>query len=173
MSNYSTIKKVGINSLGLNAGKLTVSSTEVYKNRRTTDAVQTNNLNDFVTALYADAGFAAWMAGNNKSIANYPYTGVTPTPETLQAITISRTSSEFVLEFDHSLLLMNPTAATVDFCNMCNLLALNPEYDSLDDLDDTATGLFDLQGYVYLDQNKATLVIQAIDYYNNGSSTGG
>lgn len=155
---------VGINALGLQNGRLTVASTEVYKSRRTTENAQTNNLNDLVTTLAGDGGFSTWATGNGVALpANYPYSNVSPQPATLQAVTITRTSTEFILDFDAvSLLAQAERQPIISFVNMANMLALNPEYDGLNDLDDSAEGHFDLTGEVYLEQNKAVFKVTGI-----------
>lgn len=160
----SKLVGVGINSLGLQNGRLTVSSTEVYKSRRTTENAQTNNLNELVSVLRANPDFSGWATATGTALpVNYPYSGVSPQPPTLQAVTVTRTSTEFILDFDATALIAQPMREPIiSFLNMANMLALNPEYDDLNALDDSTTGRFDLAGEVYLEQNKAVFKVTGI-----------
>lgn len=161
----SVISEVGITALGISNGKLTVASTEVYKNRRVSDTPLNNNLNTFIHALHNNSTATAWASGNSIALpAEYPFAGVSPEPATVASLNITRTSTEFVLEFDTASLIDNLSADIIEFLNMANQTMLNPELDSLDDYVNDATngGLYTLIGTVSVDQNKTVFTVENI-----------
>ena len=161
----SVIQEVGITALGIANGKLTVSSTEVYKNRRVSDTPLTNNLNTAITALHNSSAAMAWSSANSVALpAEYPFAGVSPEPPTVASLNITRTSTEFVLEFDTASLITNLSEDVIGFLNMANQTMLNPEFDNLNDYGDDAIngGLYNLIGTVSIDQNKTVFTVENI-----------
>ena len=161
----SVIQEVGITALGISNGKLTVSSTEVYKNRRVSENPLFNNLNTAITTIANHPGVVAWADTNQIDLpAQYPFAGVSPEPATVASLNITRTSTEFVLEFDTSALIANISEDIIAFLNMANKTMLNPALDSLNDYDADATngGLFNLIGTVSVDQNKSVFLVSHI-----------
>ena len=156
----SVIQEVGITSLGISNGKLTVTSTEVYKNRRLSETPLTNNLNVAISALHASSTATQWATANSTALpAEYPFSFVSPEPATVASLSITRTSTEFVLEFDTPTLITNLSTAVVGFLNMANQTMLNPEYD---DLGSSNGGLYNLIGVVSIDQNKTVFLVKNI-----------
>ena len=77
----SVIQEVGITSLGIANGKLTVTSTEVYKNRRISENPSINNLNAAISDLHASSTAVAWANTNSMVLPDqYPFAGINPEP---------------------------------------------------------------------------------------------
>ena len=107
----------------------------------------------------------AWASGNGIALpAEYPFAGVSPEPSTVASLNITRTSTEFVLEFDTAALIANISEAVIEFLNMANQTMLNPEFDSLSEYGDDAIngGLYNLIGTVSIDQNKTVFLVENI-----------
>ena len=169
----SVIQEIGITSLGIANGKLTVTSTEVYKNRRISENPSTNNLNAAISALHASSTAVAFAAANSMVLPDqYPFTGISPEPPTVASLSIARTSTEFVLEFDMPSLISNLAAGIINFMSMANQTMLNPDLDTLDlyHADNTNGGLYTLIGTVSIDQNKTVFLVQNIIQTNNSGS---
>ena len=165
----SVIQEVGITSLGIANGKLTVTSTEVYKNRRISETPSTNNLNAAISTLHDSSIATAWATANSTALpAEYPFSFVSPEPPTVASLSIARTSTEFVLEFDMPSLIGDLHQGIIDFMNMANQTMLNPEYD---DLGSSTGSLYTLIGTVSIDQNKTVFLVQNI-VRTDGGATG-
>ena len=161
----SVIQEVGITALGIANGKLTVSSTEVFKNRRVSETPLTNNLNTAITALHSNPTAMNWASNNAIALpATYPFAGINPEPAAVASLNITRTTTEFVLEFDIAALVSHMSEDIIEFLNMANQTMLNPEFDSLIDSGDDATngGLYNLIGTVSIDQNKTVFLVANI-----------